>query len=95
MQEITICLSDIPQDKRFKSEKTGKVYGTFTVADRKEKDNYGNDLTVYMKQTKEERENKKEKSYVGSGKTLNFQKPTPDATPAPNNITELDDEMPF
>ena len=37
-----------------------------------EADKYGNDLTVYINQTKEDRENKAEKVYVGNGKEMVF-----------------------
>jgi len=42
---ISICLSDIPEWARKKSE-NGKWYCSLTVADRKEKDKYDNTQTV-------------------------------------------------
>lgn len=74
MEILKICLSDIPKEKIYTSEKTQKKYVDIVVETRKEKDVYGNDLGVTVGQTKEERENKASKVYVGSGKTFNFTK---------------------
>jgi len=69
---IDICLSDIPAEARKKSEKNNKVYAKFVVDERKEKDKFDNTHTVYVNQSKEEREAKAAKIYVGSGKELVF-----------------------
>jgi hypothetical protein len=90
---IDICLSDIPAEARKKSEKNGKVYAKFVVDERKSPDNYGNTHTVYVNQTKEEREAKKDKQYVGSGKEFVFDgKPSKTA-----NVVQLpdSDDLPF
>lgn len=80
---IDICLSDIPVESRTKSEKNGKVYAKFCVADRKEPDQFGNTHTVYMNQTKEAREAQTPKHYVGNGKSVGSVQPVQAATPAP------------
>jgi len=95
MEKISICLSDIPASARKKSDKNGKIYCEIVVDKRKEKDAYGNDLTVYVNQSKEEREAKKPKEYIGNGKTIEFSRPTPEATPIPNNIEEQTNDLPF
>lgn len=69
---IDICLSDIPKDKITTSEKNGKKYAKFIVDDRKEKGNYGETHSVAMNQTKEERDAKEKKIYVGNGKEFIF-----------------------
>lgn len=86
---IDICLSDIPAESRVKSEKNGKVYAKFCVADRKEPDQFGNTHTVYMNQTKEAREAQTPKHYVGNGKAVGTGQPA--ATPAPpaDEFTDL------
>ena len=84
---IDICLSDIPAEARKKSEKNGKVYAKFVVDERKEKDKFDNTHTVYVNQTKEEREAKKEKQYVGSGKEYIF-----GSTSKTANVVQLPDE---
>ena len=68
---ISICLSDIPEWARKKSE-NGKWYCSLTVADRKEKDKYDNTHTVYINKTKEQREASSDKHYVGNGKAVEF-----------------------
>lgn len=74
LTNISICLSDIPEWARKKSE-NGKWYCSLTVADRKEKDKYDNTHTVYVNKTKEQREANPEKHYVGNGKAVSFEQP--------------------
>ena len=66
---INLCLSDIPREKIFTS-KNGKQYLSICVTERKEPDNYGNDLTAYVNQTKEEREAKQPRQFIGTAKNL-------------------------
>lgn len=66
---INLCLSDIPKEKIFIS-KNGKEYISLCVTDRKEPDNYGNDLTAYVNQSKEEREAKQPRQFIGTAKNL-------------------------
>lgn len=70
-QEISICLSDIPKPRMSKA-KNGKIYANITIAMRKEADQWGRDLKVYMTPTQEDRNNKSSKVYVGGGKTFIF-----------------------
>lgn len=92
MKVISVCLSDLPKDKITTSEKNGKKYISLVVDDRKEADQYGNDLTVYVNPTKEEREAKVAKVYVGQGKTFNF-----DKKPSPQTAASSydNDDLPF
>ncbi|MFY8162442.1 MAG: hypothetical protein ACOVNU_14000 [Candidatus Kapaibacteriota bacterium] len=76
---IDICLSDIPEWARKKAN-NGKVYAKFCLVERKEKDKFDNTHTVYMNPTKDQREAKEAKHYVGNGKQLVFGSA---ATPAP------------
>lgn len=66
---INLCLSDIDTNKIFLS-KNGKKYLSICVTDRKEPDQFGNDLTVYINQTKEEREAKQPRKFIGTAKNL-------------------------
>lgn len=68
---IDICLSDIPEWARKKAN-NGKVYSKFCIVERKEKDKFDNTHTVYCNPTKEQREAKEPKCYVGNGKHLVF-----------------------
>lgn len=89
---IDICLSDIPASARTKSEKNGKVYAKFVVDERKEKDKFDNTHSVAMNQTKEQREAKEAKVYVGNGKEFVFNaKPKIDYIQLPDQ----DEDLPF
>ena len=93
MKVISICLSDIPKDLITEGSKNKKKYVSLVVDDRKQPDNYGNDVTVYLNQTKEERLAKKPKTYIGSGKNYEFNKVesvTPEIIP-----NHSDDDLPF
>jgi hypothetical protein len=67
----SICLSDIPEDKITISS-NGKKYVNIVVDQRKEKDQYDNTHTAYMSQSKDERQAKLPKKYVGNGKEYTF-----------------------
>lgn len=71
MEKIRICLSDLPKAKMRKGT-NGKIYITLIVDGRKEPDQWGQDLKVYVDPSKEEREAGAAKVYVGSGKTMTF-----------------------
>lgn len=77
MNRISICLSDLPKEK-MKQAQNGKIYINLVTAERREHDQYGNDVTVYVDQTKEEREARKDRIYVGSGKSFTFNPSTPE-----------------
>jgi hypothetical protein len=64
---ISICLSDLPKDK-IKQAANGKKYINLVCASRKEVGNYGESHTVYVSQSKEEREAGAQTVYVGAGK---------------------------
>lgn len=69
MEIISICLSDI-KPELVTTGKNGKEYVSLVVMNKKETDQWGNDLMVYHSQTKEEREAKANRNFVGSGKTI-------------------------
>lgn len=70
-QEISLCLSDIPKDRMSKSSK-GKIYCNIVIGMRKEPDQWGRDLKVYMQPTQDDKKNHTNKIYVGGGKTFIF-----------------------
>lgn len=70
-QELGLCLSDIPKTHMRKGT-NGKIYVDVIVGYRKEPDQWGRDLKVYVKPTKEDRAEKRAKAYVGGGKTYIF-----------------------
>lgn len=71
MIELKICKTDIPESKIYKA-KNGKEYFTILIVELKEKDQFDNTHTSYMSQTKQEREEKQKKLYVGKGKEIHF-----------------------
>lgn len=66
---ISICLSDIPKSAIFEAQ-NGKKYLSLDIIAKKEKDQYGKDITVALTQTKEQREAKADTVWLGSGKTF-------------------------
>ena len=100
MEKIRICLSDLPREMMRKGS-NGKIYITLNVDKRREPDQWGQDLKVYVDQTKEQREAHLPKTYVGNGKTYEFTEtgttpPTPEelknAIPSPET---KDNDVPF
>lgn len=86
MITISICLSDIPAEARHKAD-NGKMYANFCIDRKKEEDKFGNTHSVWIQQSKEQRQAKVEKKYVGNGKEYIFQQTT---APANEN-----DDLPF
>lgn len=83
---VSICVTDIPKSA-IKVADNGKKYINIVVASRQNEGKYGETHTVFMSQTKEERDAKMEKCYIGSGKA--YQPKT--ASPV---TTESIDQMP-
>lgn len=67
---VRVNLSRILKDKVYEG-KSGKLVD-LTLYVNDEPDQYGNDVSVMMSQTKEERESKAPKQYIGNGKTLDL-----------------------
>lgn len=70
MQILDICLSDLPSAKM--TEYNGKKYIRIIV-DKLREPTDKHDLSVYVSQTKEEREAKAKRTYVGRGKNYDNQ----------------------
>jgi hypothetical protein len=83
----SICVSDIPKDKLTQA-KNGKLYLSLDLWINDEKDQYGNIGSVSVRQTKEQREAKEKKTYIGNFKPLEKQAPE-----APSQ--EAFDDLPF
>lgn len=91
----SICLTDIPKEK-IKAGKNGKKYLNICIAGRREPDQYGNTHAVYVSQTKEERDAKADKCYIGSGRAHD---PQPVAA-TPESVEQMPtaeyvDDLPF
>lgn len=101
---VSICLTDIPKEQ-ITEGKNGKKYCNIVIAERQNTDNYGNTHTVYMSQSKEQREAKAEKKYIGNAKLKFFeesnqQRATDQALRDSGNVNPsvpmpYDDQMPF
>jgi len=65
---FNLDVSKLPKEK-FVAGKNGSVYVNLTMAVNDET-RYGNNTSVYVNQTKEEREAKKQRQYVANGKVV-------------------------
>lgn len=64
----SICLTDIPKEKITKSEKNGKLYLNINVFINDEPDQYNNNGAIAIQQSKDEREAKTKRVYIGNVK---------------------------
>ena len=95
MITLSICLSDLPKEK-IQTANNGKKYINLVVDKRKEAGKYGETHTIYVSQSKEEREAKDDKKYVGSGKeyVYNGQQNTAQSSMS-NEQQQSNDGLPF
>ena len=98
MINISIDLTKLDKSKIIEG-KNGAKYINITVDALKEKDQYGKTHTVYLSQTKEEREAKEKKVYVGNGREFVFganveTAPAPAPAPVPTGGKEINN-LPF
>jgi hypothetical protein len=82
MVVVNIDLTKINQDT-ITEGKNGEKYYSFIVTERKAPDAFGNTHSVYEGQTKEQREAKVDRNYIGSGKEYTFTPTAPAPPPAP------------
>lgn len=64
----SICVSDIPKEL-IKPHSNGKKYLAVDIWINDEEDRFGNNCSLNISQSKEEREAKTKKIYIGNGKT--------------------------
>ena len=98
--KASIDLNKIPKEKIFIGKKGKYLPITITIND--ELDQFGNQGPVVVEQTKEEREAKVAKTYLGNVKVVwtngeNVDTPPRDGapTPAPATKTEVEEDLPF
>jgi len=65
---FNLNVAKLPKEK-FVAGKDGAVYVNLTMAINDET-RYGNNTSIYVNQTKEEREAKKQRQYLGNGKVV-------------------------
>ena len=66
---LSINVAKLPKEK-FVQGKNGAVYYNFTVSVNDDTNEWGQNASVFDSQTKEEREAKKSKDYLGNGKVV-------------------------
>jgi hypothetical protein len=66
---------------------------TITISVDEKVDNYGNNVSAWISQTKEQRESKASRTYVGNGKVV-FSK-AKEYPVAPKQESKSDDKTPF
>ena len=96
--KASIDLNKIPKDKIFVGKKGKYLPITITIND--ELDQFGNQGPVVVEQTKEERDAKAPKTYLGNVKVVwsngNNVEPAPrDGAPAPAQTAPQADDLPF
>lgn len=92
----SIDVTKISKDKLVKGEKG--TYLNITIAINDEVDQYGNQAGIYESQSKEERESKAKKNYLGNGKIAWSSEggSTPKSAPAPAPAPTVEEEnLPF
>lgn len=97
----SIDLNKIDRNKLI-AGKNGAEYLNIDITVKDEKDNFGNDTAITLKQTKEERDSKAKKVYIGNGKTMwegePLHKPTKPVEKQPEivqNSYDESDPLPF
>ena len=99
--KASINLNEIPKDRIINGKKGKYLPITITLND--EVDQFGNQGPVIVDQTKEERDAKTAKTYLGNVKVVwtngTFPEPVkldqPAATPQPQAAPQVEDDLPF
>jgi hypothetical protein len=78
-------------------DKNGRKYFNFTIAVNDEADKYGNNVSCWVKQSKEDVAAKTAKTYIGNGKVFwghGANAPAKDAVPAQSKAP-IENDLPF
>jgi hypothetical protein len=95
----SIDVTKISKDKLVKGDKG--TYLNITISINDEVDQYGNQAGIYESQSKDEREAKAKKNYLGNGKIAwtsdggSKPKQTPSTPTPPQASVDEDDSLPF
>lgn len=79
---------------RIKAGKNGGKYYDILIMVNDTKDNYDKDVSIQQGQTKEEREAKVPKVYIGNGKTI-YDAPAANSATPQNSGGSDNDDLPF
>lgn len=94
----SINLSKLDKTKIVRG-KDGSQYYDLTISVNDTKNDYGQDVSIYDKQSKEQREAKEKKTFLGNGKIFWSSRPTDQNSPQPNQNTKSQadetDNLPF
>jgi len=92
----SINLSKIDKEKIIKG-KDGAQYYDITISVNDSKNDYGQDVSIYEKQTKYQQQAKEKKNFLGNGKIFWSSRPTGQNSPQPNQQQAPQDEsdLPF
>ena len=95
--KLSIDLTKIPKDKVVNGKKGKYINLTYLMNDQE--DEYGNHGGVIVEQTKEEREQKAQRTYLGNGKVVwsdgNFPEKGAPRQSVPQSSEVEDDDLPF
>ena len=95
---VSLRVDKLPREK-FVMGKDGAVYFNFTVAINDEANQFGQNVSAYDSQTKEEREAKKAKNYLANGSVVwtdgKITAVKKEGQPAVKEAVEVDDLLPF
>lgn len=92
---VSLCVSDIPKEKIYVAD-NGKKYISVCVSELREVAKYENTHCVFMRQSKEERENNTPRVYVGRGKSVVFKpKDTSSDKVCNSHASDNVDDLPF
>jgi hypothetical protein len=78
----------------FTKGKNGSFYANILIWQNEEPDQYGNHLSLQLNSTKEKKDSE-EKVYIGNGKKIEKQEPTPVSDNDVKNFPDLGDDLPF
>lgn len=90
----SICLSDIPREA-IKQAENGKKYLGVVICKKKEVDQFGNTHYIALSQSKEEREAKAARVYIGDGKEYIPNAVAPSVEEIENLPPASVDDLPF
>lgn len=96
MSQIISCSIDVTKidNSRLVDGKNGAKYFNFTVMVNDQPDKYGKDCSITLPQSKEEREAKTPRVFIGGGKTI-WRSTKQHTTVKPQNNEQGTDTLPF
>ena len=89
LMNVSIDVSKIDKSKLIKGKKG--TYANVTISLNDEKDQFGNDCSLWQSQTEEERTAKEQRNFLGNGKIIW----SSEGVPASSEGNEEPDDLPF